>query len=912
MSGFFRRYQKAIIWVVVISFFVGGVALVSLNQAGVFRPSDSVEPSTANAAIVNGEAILTEAASRAASTILNQYLAYYQQIGQPTNELLSGAKGALFMLDIRSQGLKRMIQHVLFGQVAKERRIQVSRAEINESSTSQYNEILVSNNLTEADLEEILAQQQQSLSGFKDSLRADVETQLRDAHLRELIVGAIVPTDEQLMEYLEANISQYDSPESIRASHILVPDEATAQDLYEQLLAGADFAELAREHSDDLGNKDQGGDLDWFERGLMVPEFEEAAFALEVGGISSPVQTQFGYHIIQLTDRRPAFVPTLDDIKDEVRDAYISEQESDRFFDWYEDLYAVSEIEITEPLLNAYFLQDDDLDSAIAEYERLLANSEIGDPYFEYYIGRAYETQAIELAGERAPLEDLEDPTEEDLARIEELRTLGKEYENKALEHYLNALEENDVEADDSFVNRVLQLDPGSTDARYILGELYAGRGDIVNAEAQFAEIINDSPDYVRAYTASGDLALQQGAALQAVHRFEQARAISPEDSSILTKLVAAYLAVGYLGEAEETLQRIAQIDPGNVRMQIAEGEVAHARLSEAVEERDELLALEERTPEADARLDELAQQIDEYSATAIDRFRIGLQSGGSVDLNVALGQVYLLVGQIDDAEDEFRHVMLRSPYRVEAYTGLAEVQAQREDPEGALEHLHSAYSRSFDYQEREEIARRILDFTPEDTITRLRLAQTLGEQYKWSAALKEYAVVLDLEPNSIEAYIGIAEAYRWRNESSSAIEYLQRGLSYAEFDFDKISLYEELLVAVQAEVGAGRPFTPVGLDARISLATIYLDQAREAEALEQLTLVQSDDPDYRLNEVNALIVQAGGTVELPVDETDEDASSADDASSANDVTSADEGSPTSEDVPSDSEEASDALPDEE
>ncbi|MEE8593090.1 MAG: peptidylprolyl isomerase, partial [Candidatus Bipolaricaulota bacterium] len=617
MSGFFRRYQKAIIWVVVISFFVGGVALVSLNQAGVFRPSDSVEPSTANAAIVNGEAILTEAASRAASTILNQYLAYYQQIGQPTNELLSGAKGALFMLDIRSQGLMRMIQHVLFGQVAKERRIQVSRAEINEFFTSQYNEILVSNNLTEADLEEILAQQQQSLSGFKDSLRADVETQLRDAYLRELIVGAIVPTDEQLMEYLEANIPQYDSPESIRASHILVPDEATAQDLYEQLLVGADFAELAREHSDDLGNKDQGGDLDWFERGLMVPEFEEAAFALEVGGISSPVQTQFGYHIIQLTDRRPAFVPTLDDIKDEVRDAYISEQESDRFFDWYEDLYAVSEIEITEPLLNAYFLQDDDLDSAIAEYERLLANSEIGDPYFEYYIGRAYETQAIELAGERAPLEDLEEPTEEDLARIEELRTLGEEYENKALEHYLNALEENDVEADDSFVNRVLQLDPGSTDARYILGELYAGRGDIVNAEAQFAEIINDSPDYVRAYTASGDLALQQGAALQAVQRFEQARAISPEDSSILTKLVAAYLAVGYLGEAEETLQRIAQIDPGNVRMQIAEGEVAHARLSEAVEERDELRALEERTPEADARLDELAQQIDEYSARA-------------------------------------------------------------------------------------------------------------------------------------------------------------------------------------------------------------------------------------------------------------------------------------------------------
>lgn len=900
MSGFFRRYQKAIIWVVVISFFVGGVALVSLNQAGVFRPSGSTEPSTVNTAIVNGEAILAEAASRAASTILNQYLAYYQQIGQPTNELMSGAKGALFLLDIRAQGLKRMIQHVLFGQAAKERRIKVSRAEINESFTSQYNGILESNNLTEADLAEILSQQQQSLSGFKDSLRADVETQLRDAYLREQVVGVIAPTDEQLMEYLEANVSQYDSPESIRASHILVPDEASAQDLYEQLLAGADFAELAREHSEDLSNKDQGGDLDWFERGLMVPEFEEAAFALEVEEISPPVQTQFGYHIIQLTDRRSAFVPTLDDIKDEVRDAYIVEQESDRFFDWYEDLYAASEIEITEPLLNAYFLQDDSLDSTIAEYERLLANSEIGDPYFEYYIGRAYESRAIELAGERAPLEDLEAPAEEDLARIEELKALSREYENKALEHYLNALKENAVEADDAFVNRVLQLDPDSTDARYILGELYAGRGDVVNAEIQYAEIINDSPDYVGAYIASGDLALQQGSALQAVHRFEQARALSPNDSTIMTKLVAAYLAVGYLGEAEETLRKIAQIDPGNVRMQIAEGEVAHARLNEAVEERDGLLALEERTPEADARLDELAQQIDEYSAKAIDRFKKGLQSGGLVDLNVKLGQVYLLVGQIDAAEDEFRHAMLRSPYRVDAYTGLAEVRAQRGDLEGALEHLQSAYSWSFDDQEREEIARRILDFAPEDTITRLRLAQSLGEQYKWSAAVKEYAAVLSVEPNSIEAYIGIAEAYRWRNEPSSAIEYLQRGLSHAEFDFDKISLYEELLVAVQAEVGAGRPFTPVGLDARIGLARIYLDQVREANALEQLELVQADNPDYRLDEVNALIIQAGGTVQLPMDETGEDASSAEDTL------------PAGEDAPSDSAEASDALPDEE
>jgi thioredoxin-like negative regulator of GroEL len=95
-----------------------------------------------------------------------------------------------------------------------------------------------------------------------------------------------------------------------------------------------------------------------------------------------------------------------------------------------------------------------------------------------------------------------------------------------------------------------------------------------------------------------------------------------------------------------------------------------------------------------------------------------------------------------------------------------------------------------------------------------------------------------------------------------TAIDYLQRGLTRAEYESDKISLYEELLVAVQSEVGAGRPFTPVGLDARIDLARIYLDQGRVEKAVEQLELVRKDDPDHRADEVLALLIEAG--VEVP------------------------------------------------
>ena len=597
----------------------------------------------------------------------------------------------------------------------------------------------------------------------------------------------------------------------------------------------------------------------------MVAEFEEAAFALEIGEISDPVQTQFGYHIIKLTDRQAARTPTLDEVENEVRDDYATDEETQRFSDWYEGLYASSEIEIALPTVNAYKLQQADLEAGLTEFERVQDSGEVNDPYLPYYIGRIHEALAVRKAGERADLLEIEEPTEEELAQMEALLQVQEEHEDAALAQYLLALEE--IDADEKFVTRVLTLDPDSASARYLLGKLLMERGDVIGAEQQFGEVIYRTPDYVPAYIASGDLALRQGAAVQATQRYEQALELRPDDVTIMTKLVTAYLAVGYIGEAEETLRKIAQIDPGNVKMQIAEGEVAHARLGGAVNDRDALLALEERTAEDEAQLVELNQQIEDYATTAIERFEMGLQSGASLDLNIRLGQVYLLVGRLDDAEGEFRRVTIQSPYRVEAYTGLAEVLILRDDTEAALESLQSAYSRSLDDLEREQITRRILDLAPDDTTTRLRLAHALGEQYKWTAATREFAAVLDAIPDSIEAYIGIAEAYRWRDEPSTAVEYLERGLTHAEYDSDKVSIYEELLVAVQSEVGPGQPLTPAGLDARIGLAKIYFDQGRVEKGIDELESVRKDDPDYRADEVHALLIDAG--VEEPPIEPD-------------------------------------------
>jgi tetratricopeptide (TPR) repeat protein len=224
----------------------------------------------------------------------------------------------------------------------------------------------------------------------------------------------------------------------------------------------------------------------------------------------------------------------------------------------------------------------------------------------------------------------------------------------------------------------------------------------------------------------------------------------------------------------------------------------------------------------------------------------------------------------------------------VEAYEGLAALQIARDDIEGALENLYAGYTRSINDAEKGRIAAQILEFAPDDVGTRLEYANILTKQSEWSAAIREYSTVLASEPTQVTAYLGIADAYRARQENSSALEYLRRGIDYAAVDSQKVDLYIAMIETMQTLAGAGQPLTAEGLNVRIELARLYLKQARDTKALEQLELVQVDSPKYRLDEVNALIIQAGGTVVLPVDATvDGESSTTDEGPATEDASDA-------------------------
>ncbi len=131
------------------------------------------------------------------------------------------------------------------------------------------------------------------------------------------ILNNITATEEEVKDYYDKFKDTFNKPESVRASHILVDDESTALNIMKEIKEGLTFSEAAKKYSKCPSNAN-GGDLGYFTRGKMVPEFEKAAFALNKDEISEPVKTQFGYHIILVTDKKQPSDTTMEEIRDEL------------------------------------------------------------------------------------------------------------------------------------------------------------------------------------------------------------------------------------------------------------------------------------------------------------------------------------------------------------------------------------------------------------------------------------------------------------------------------------------------------------------------------------------------------------------------------------------------------------------
>ena len=130
--------------------------------------------------------------------------------------------------------------------------------------------------------------------------------------------GKSAVTDQAMKKVYDEAVTQMGSEQEVRARHILVPTEAEAKAILAEIKKGTDFAELAKQKSKDPGAAAEGGDLGYFAKEQMVPEFAEAAYKMDKGQLSEPVKTQFGWHIIKVEDKRTKPVPEFDKVKDQI------------------------------------------------------------------------------------------------------------------------------------------------------------------------------------------------------------------------------------------------------------------------------------------------------------------------------------------------------------------------------------------------------------------------------------------------------------------------------------------------------------------------------------------------------------------------------------------------------------------
>jgi len=162
------------------------------------------------------------------------------------------------------------------------------------------------------------AAQQQKL-GDRDDVKRRIDLERNKVLMETLLqnVGQAALTDQAMHKVYDEAVKQMGGEQEVHARHILVPTEDEAKAIEVELKKGADFATLAKQKSKDPGAA-EGGDLGYFTKDQMVPEFAEVAFKLDKGQISDPVKTQFGWHIIKVEDKRTKPTPTFDEVKNQL------------------------------------------------------------------------------------------------------------------------------------------------------------------------------------------------------------------------------------------------------------------------------------------------------------------------------------------------------------------------------------------------------------------------------------------------------------------------------------------------------------------------------------------------------------------------------------------------------------------
>jgi peptidyl-prolyl cis-trans isomerase C len=251
------------------------------------------------------------------------------------NEVLRGA-------------LDQLITYSVLKLEAVSRKFAVSDADVDAQVASMQKQFP-----TQAEFDKALSARNTTVEQLKADARVDMAI---NKMMEAEVASAVAATDADAKDFYDKNPDKFAQPESVRASHILLmtkdKDEAAKKaakakidELLKRAKAGEDFAALAKANSED-GSASQGGDLGAFPRGRMVPEFDKVAFSLKPGEISDVVTTEFGYHIIKLTEKKEASTVPLDQVKPQVLEFLTNQKKQQRVDSFIDEAKKRAKIEV--------------------------------------------------------------------------------------------------------------------------------------------------------------------------------------------------------------------------------------------------------------------------------------------------------------------------------------------------------------------------------------------------------------------------------------------------------------------------------------------------------------------------------------------------------------------------------------
>lgn len=305
-------------WTLLTVLVVSGLMLVAAQTSGRTPPGNSAAapaqpgaaPADPDAVVLQlGDTSVTAAQFEPRFTIALRSLAAQQ--GTPLDAATLAQFGAL-----RPNFLDQFATQQVLLQEAQTRDITVPEAEV-EAQITQAREGAGAN-----------FEQALSAAGYEDeaALREYIRESLVLQRTVEAVQAEIEVTPAQVQQFYAQNREQFSQPEQVCARHILLADQAKADEIYQRLQEGGNFAQLARNNSTDPGSKENGGDLGCLTAGQTVPTFDEAVFAAEVGETTAPVQSQFGFHIIRVYEKRPGAPVPLAEVRQQVRDQLVNQR----------------------------------------------------------------------------------------------------------------------------------------------------------------------------------------------------------------------------------------------------------------------------------------------------------------------------------------------------------------------------------------------------------------------------------------------------------------------------------------------------------------------------------------------------------------------------------------------------------